>query len=369
MLGLLVLMASCGGDGRQAKSGDESGEDEAPPVPVEVSKPIRGNIDAIYKGTAPIEAFAEAEVVAKVAGEVRQILVEEGDVVRKGQVLARLDGDRLRLELEESSARLNKLKKDYERNTELRKSDLISPGDFEKIKFEMEAVQAEHNLASLELDYTQIRAPIDGVVSQRYTKLGTTLAVGQAAFRVTSLDPLVSYLHVPEREFRNVQPGQKVVLEIDALANTIITASVTRVSPLVDSATGTFKVTVEISDREQRVKPGMFARAGIVYDQHEHALQVPRKAVVDSAGEEVVFVIEKNKAERRVVTTGLAAQGMVEILSGLEDDANIVTIGHVGLKPGVAVTVINNESGRNDQAAEESVAETADGGTERAATD
>ena len=111
LLGILFLSAC---QSEQAANA-ENEEEEAPPIPVETSVPLRGDVYAMYTGTAPIEAFAEANVIAKVAGEVREILVEEGDDVRKGQVLARLDGERLRLELNESEAKLRKLQRDYER--------------------------------------------------------------------------------------------------------------------------------------------------------------------------------------------------------------------------------------------------------------
>ena len=211
----------------------ENAEEDTPPVPVETSVPVRGDVYAMYTGTAPIEAFAEADVIAKVGGEVRELLVEEGDEVDKGQVMARLDGERLRLELNESEAKLRKLQRDYERNIDLQAKGLISDGDFEKIKYEMQALEAAFNLASLELDYTQIRAPIKGVVARRFVKLGNTIKEGEALFKVTSLEPLVAYLHVPEREYRNVDPGQPVGIEIDALAGETIVASVSRVSPVV----------------------------------------------------------------------------------------------------------------------------------------
>lgn len=341
-LALLALLSGCGGK-PDATTGDEDGEEDsdAPPVPVEVGNPTRGDVYAVYKGTAPIEAFADADVIAKVAGEVKEILVEEGDVVEKGQVLARLDGDRLRLSLSESEARLRKLQRDFERNVELSEKGLISAGDFEKIKFEMEALQAAHNLASLELDYTHIRAPIRGVVSARYIKLGSTLAVNAPVFRVTSLDPLIAYVHVPEREFTNIESGQRTDLYIDALQEEPIIATVTRVSPVVDPVTGTFKVTIEIYDPARRIKPGMFARIGIVHDRHENALLVPRSAIVEDTGRTSVFVVEDGVALQKPVTTGLVNEGMVEIVSGLDGNEQVVTVGQAGLRPEARVEVIN----------------------------
>ena len=336
---LLLPLAACQlGD---SESSDDD-QEETPPVPVEITRPERGDIFAVYSGTAPIEAFAEADVVAKVAGEVRLINVEEGDAVTRDQVLAQLDGDRLRLELNESQANLQKLKRDLDRNRELRERGLISEGDFEKIQFDMEALEASFNLASLELDYTYIRAPIDGVVSERMVKLGNTVQEGEALFRVTGLDPLVSYLFVPEREYRRIRQGQPVGIEIDALPGDRIIAEVTRISPVVDPETGTFKITIEISDPQRRVKPGMFGRIAIVYDQRENALKIPRSALLEESLSTSVFVVEEGMAKRREVETGYSDRGMVEILGGLDDDDRIVTVGQIGLKADSKVTIINN---------------------------
>ena len=334
-----LLLGACGQN--EQESDVEENEEETVAIPIEVGAPVRGDIVAVYSGTAPIEAFAEADVIAKVAGEVREILVEEGDDVEKGQVLARLDGDRLRLELNQSEANLQKLQRDYERNMELKAKGMISSGDFDKIKYDMEAMEASFNLAKLELDYTQIRAPIDGIVSERFVRLGNTLAVNEPAYRITSFDPLVAYLHVPEREYRHIEQGQPVGIDIDALQGQRIIASVTRVSPVVDPQTGTFKITIEISDEQRRIKPGMFGRIHIVYDQHVNVLQIPRSAIVEEGGETAVFVVEDDKAVRKPVQTAYSNSGMIEITSGLSDDDRVITVGQIGLKDGAVVTIIN----------------------------
>jgi membrane fusion protein (multidrug efflux system) len=340
VLACVLLAAGCAQEGAEPAA-TENPEEEAVAVPVEVGKPIRGDIYAVYSGTAPIEAYAEADVIAKVAGEVREILVEEGDDVKQGQIMARLDGDRLRLELNQSEANLRKLQRDYERNVDLKEKGLISSGDFDKIRYEMEALEASYNLARLELDYTQIRAPIDGVVSNRFIRRGNTIAVNEPAFRVTSFDPLVAYLHVPEREYRNIRKDQVVGIDIDALQGQRIVAAVTRVSPIVDPETGTFKISIEISDEQRRIKPGMFGRISIVYDQHNDVLQIPRSAILEDSGATSVFVVEGDRAIRRSVTTGYSNSGMIEIMSGLADGDRVITVGHVGLKDDAVVAVIN----------------------------
>lgn len=354
-LACLLLLAAC--QSGEPSTEEKSEEEETPPVPVETARPLRGDVVAVYSGTAPIEAYAEADVTAKVDGEVREILVEEGDAVTEGQVLARLDGDRLRLELSESRAQLQKMERDFERNEELREKGLLSEGDFEKLQYDLEALRASYNLASLELDYTQIRAPINGVVSQRFVKIGNTIKIGDPVFRVTGMDPLVAYLHVPEREFRRIAPGQVVDIAIDALGDDRVMAEVTRVGTIVDPDTGTFKITIEISDPEQRIKPGMFGRMNIIFDKHENVLKVPRAALQEDADGTYLFVTEDDVAVRRPVETGYSANGFVEITSGIDDGDDIIVVGQIGLKNEANVVVINQPETAPD-AVDDDMAET-----------
>ena len=332
----------------QSEEGADEKEEESAPIPVEVATPIRGDIYAVYSGTAPIEAFAEADVVAKVEGEIRRLNVEEGDMVNKGQVLASLDGDRLRLELSESEARLRKMQRDFHRNKELQEKDLISEGDFERIQYDMEALEASFNLASLELDYTRIRAPIGGVISERYVKLGNTIRVGDPVYRVTSLDPLVAYLYVPEREFRQLKAGQPARIDVDAIGGDGVFAVVTRVSPIVDSVTGTFKITIEISGEDHAIKPGMFGRINIIYDSHANVLQVPRGAIQERGDVSWIFVVEDEVAMRKEIKTGFSSDGMVEVTEGLVDGEQVIVIGQIGLKDEAKVVVINADDERED---------------------
>lgn len=334
-----VLLAACQQGGEEVAT--ETEEDESPAIPVETALPTRGDIYAVYSGTAPIEAFADATVIAKVGGEVREVLAEEGDDVRSGQVLARLDGDRLRLETEQAEANLRKLQRDYQRNVDLKGKGLISEGDFEKIRYEMEALQATFDLAKLELGYTEIRAPIDGVISERFIKIGNTIDINEQTFKVTSLEPLISYLHVPEREYRRIESGQKAIIAVDALSGSKFEAVVARISPIVDPETGTFKISIEVSDDSRRLKPGMFGRIDIVFDMHANALQVPRSAIVENAGQTSIFVVSEDVVERRIISTGYAESGQIEVLQGLDDMDEIVVVGQTSLKNGSRISVIN----------------------------
>ena len=333
-----LLAAGCS-DG-SAKDKSKEGAAAAQAVPVEVQPLKRASMVAVYSGTASIEANDEAEVVAKVGGEVRHIFVEEGDSVREGQVLARLDGDRLRLDVAQTEANLRKLERDYKRQLELADKGLVAKGTAENAKYDLDALRAQYDSARLELGYTEIRAPIPGVVSARHIKVGNTIKPNDPTFRVTNLDPLLAFVHVPEKEFRKLAPGQPADVVVDALGGEHFTGKISRISPTVDPQTGTFRARVEIPDDTRHLKPGMFARVNIAYERREDALQVPRTAIIDSDGEQSVFIVVGAKAEQRKVSTGLANNGWLEVLDGLKGNERVVVVGQAGLKSGTLVKVV-----------------------------
>jgi membrane fusion protein (multidrug efflux system) len=335
-----VLAGGCSNG--KAKDKDAADEETAA-VPVETQPLKRAEMIAVYSGTAPIEAHEEAQVVAKVGGEVRQIYVEEGDAVKAGQTLARLDGDRLRLELAQTDANLKKLERDYKRTLDLSERGLLSKSSAENLKYDLDALRAGYDRAKLELGYTEIRAPITGVVSARNIKVGNTIMPNDPTFTVTDLDPLIAYVHVPEKEFRKIAPGQAAEVVVDALGGDRFVGNIERISPTVDPQTGTFRARVEVADQSRRLKPGMFARVNIVYERRQAALQLPRAAIVDADGEQSVYVVAGGKAQQRMIRTGLTNNGWIEVLDGLEGNERVVTVGQAGLKSGTPVKIVDDK--------------------------
>lgn len=341
----LIVLGACE---MQAEDDDEKNaadEEEAAAIPVEVGRATRGDIFAIYSATAALEADGEAEVVAKVGGEIVELLVEEGDIVKSGQILARLDGDRLRLETQQARANLSKLEQEHKRNMNLRERGLISADAFENIRYEMDSLRATYNMARLELSYTEIKAPIDGVVADRYVKLGNTITADEPVFHVSDMDPLLGYLHVPEREFRKLSPGQQVRISVDAMPEKSFSGVVARISPTVSPETGTFKVTVEVADSAGQLKPGMFGRFNIIFDKREQAILVRRSAIIVGDMDTVVYVIEDGVAHRRPITTGYTSDENIEIVEGLTGDEVIVVVGQSGLKDGTKISIVNPATG------------------------
>jgi membrane fusion protein (multidrug efflux system) len=352
MVVALLALAAC-----DQANGDSAGKDgkdakgEVPAVPVEVAATRRAEMAAVYTGTAPIESERKAFVMPKVKGEIRHVLADEGQRVREGQVLARLDGDQLRLEVALAEATMRKLERDYARNTELQAKGLISAVSIDNLKYELEAAKASWELARLQLSYTDIRSPIDGTVTQRLdvVKVGNTVtpvggvidSADSALFVVEDLDSLILRVNVPERELAKLAVGQLVELSFDAVPGRSFAGKIALVSPYVDAATATFGVRIRVTDTGGVLRPGMFARVAIVYERKMDALQIPRTALLDGDGPPKVFVVKDNKAAERAVQLGLSNGAYVEIVTGLKDGEQVVVVGQAAVKPGATVRIVN----------------------------
>ena len=334
-----ALLASCG----RSSHSETDGNGDGVTVPVEVAMVTSGDIASYWTGTATLEAEKETQVVAKVGGVVNRILVEEGDYVTAGRMLAKLDDEKIAVQMEQAKANLEKIKSDYNRAQELFDENLVSAQEFQRAKYEYESQKATYDLCALDLEYTAIRTPISGVVAERLVKVGNMVLANSAAFRVTDPDPLLAVLHVPERQVGKLMDGQRAVITVDALGEAEFAGRVDRISPVVDPSTGTIKVTVEVHDASRSLKPGMFARINIVHNVHAGALLAPRDAVMEEDDESTVFVVSDSTAFRRVVKTGYVNSIHIDVLEGLAMGDTVVTTGKGSLKDSSRVEMVNVE--------------------------
>lgn len=352
-LSTLLVLAGCGGGGdAQAKPGEDKGPEA---IPVEVEKVSRRAIAASYGNTATLEPRAEAQVVAKTSGVALEVLVEEGQTVRAGQVLVRLDPDRARLQAAQSSAQARKLEANFKRAQQLEAQQMVSANDLDQLRYDLENARAVNRLANLELSYSNVVAPISGVIASRDIKPGNFVQINSPIFRIVDTARLEATLNVPEREIAKLRPGQTVELSVDALPGRRFTGTVDRVSPAVDTGSGTFRV-VAAFEGESELQAGMFSRLAIRYDQREDALVVPRRALLEDGGEPAVFAIREGKASRVPLELGYSDGGWVEVRKGLGEGDAVVVAGKAALREGTVVQVLGDAVAAKDGAK----AETAD---------
>ncbi len=351
MISLSLALTACGGkpdsnSDDQQQASEKKGKDGKPEkdkadeaVPVEVVSAMTQSINASYAGTANLEAPNEAQVVAKSSGVMVAQLAEEGDFVRQGQVMARIDPSRAQLEVQRSQATVNKLSNNFRRAQQLLAQNLISAEAHDQIRFDLESAKASLNLAKLELSYTNVVAPISGVVAQRMVKQGNLVGLNAPVYRVVNTQYLEAIMNVPEREMARIRAGMPVAMLVDAIPGQAFEGKVDRVSPVMDAGSGTFRVTLAFSS-QQVLRAGMFGRFEIQYDRRENVLTVPRTALLDDQSEPAVYVVRAEKSIRVPVKLGFSNGEVAEVVSGLKAGDCVITAGKVAVRDGASVVVI-----------------------------
>jgi membrane fusion protein (multidrug efflux system) len=227
--------------------------------------------------------------------------------------------------------------REYARMGQLQKRGLVSTAAVEGLKYELDALKASYNLLQLEYGYTEIRAPIAGIVSSRDIKLGTHVNPGTLMFSLTDTARLVAYLLIPQSELSRIASGHEARVRVDALPGQEFRATIARISPTVDMQNGTFRATAYIDNEDGRLAPGMFSRFSIAWEKHSDALLVPKIAIVREDNDSVVYVVHDGTASRRAVILGIEANDHVQILDGLDGSEQIVVTGQGSLRDGISV--------------------------------
>jgi membrane fusion protein (multidrug efflux system) len=221
----------------------------------------------------------------------------------------------------------------------LRKSELISSEAFDTAIAKFETAKAQHESDLIQVGYTEIRAPFSGLLVARYVQLAEQISVGGALFRLSDFDPLLCTIQVPEREIARLQVKQRAFIQTETWPGEQFAASVLRIRPVIESASGTVRVTLEV-EGDLRLRPGMFAKVFVEVEQHQDTLVIPKAALsLESLGDSV-FVVEEGIARRRGVVLGFREGDTVEVTEGLVEGEQVVSVGQDGLSEGTPVRAL-----------------------------
>ena len=332
-----IGLSGCGQS--DAKSAGKS--EAAPALAVETVQPRRGELVRVFSGTATLAAERAANLVSENGGEVLKIFVEEGDRVVAGQILARIEGERARLALAQTASIAKRMEHEAKRADLLLDKKMIATDAAERTRFERDAQRAAVDLAALSFSKSEIRAPYAGVITRRHIKDGQWLAPNGLAFEIADFADLVADLPVPEKELAGLSAGQPVSIGADAFRGRTIAGAVERVAAIVDAASGTATVRIDLDEANTPLRPGQFVRIGIERERVADALLLPKSALVLDGKRAEVFTVSNGQAHRQKVTLGGEQDGLVHVLSGLADNAQVVSLGQSQLSDGDAVVIVN----------------------------
>ncbi|MGV0959647.1 MAG: efflux RND transporter periplasmic adaptor subunit [Limnohabitans sp.] len=284
----------------------------------------------------------------EVAGRVSKILFNDGQRVSKGQLLVQFDDQLQAAQVSQAKAEMSIAAANHKRNQELVAQSFISKRSLDESAAALEVAQAKLDLAQATLQRLKIVAPFSGVTGLRQVNVGDYLKDGTDVVNIEDIDAVLVDFRLPERFQAKVRPGQQAQLTLDALPGRPFTAVVQAVDPLIDANGRSVGVRGCVDNRQQQLRPGMFARVNAVFGSRPSALVIPEEAIVPQGGRTmVVKVVPGDKpdtlvSQRVAVKVGLRQPGKVEILEGLELDDTVVVAGHQRLqKDGMPVRVVD----------------------------
>lgn len=326
------------------KDGKEK-EKEKAPVPVNITAAAAAPISSYLSSTANLVAENEVKIVAEAEGRVERLLVEEGHRVQKGQALASLargDAEMLR---EKARVRAANARVAFARAKDMHAKELLSRGDYDKAAMEKDVAEQELAEAEWRLGRTTIRAPFSGRVTERMINQGQHVRPGDALFTLTDYDLLVARIFLPEKDVLTLQTGREVRMTLRASSEVAFRGRIRQISPVVDTSTGTVKVTIEAVNPPAVVRPGAFVAVDIVRETKPSAIRVPREAVIREMREAHVFVAEGNVAKRREVTLGIEEGDFVEAVSGVRPGDKVIVAGQGALRDGSPIKIMPGTKG------------------------
>ncbi len=354
-----------------------------PSPAVRVAHPERRTVVRTLDLPGDVQAYRQARLYAKVAGYLEQVLVDKGDRVKTGQLLAVIQAPELerevlaakqahraavakvraaRAELELHQLTHGRLKRVFDQDPGLlARQDLdIAAARVRETSAKLALAEAEREAAEQAAAraaamraYTEIRAPFTGTIAQRLLDPGTLVQSATASAQ-DATQPVLEmvddetvriYVHVPEPEVVKVHPGTLATVRPEAYPNRQMLAQITRVAGSLDSSTRTLLAEIELANADHRLKPGMFVKVTLMLESRPDALVVPSSAVLVEKDERAVFVVREGRAEKRAVKTGFEGPEWTEIVEGLTGEEAVIVTGKENVSKGGAVQIVARGEG------------------------
>ena len=291
-----------------------------------------------------IEPWTRLKLMAKLNGTVTEVLVNEGDRVKKDDILARIEDDDFRIALERAEAAYNLAKAEYGRDKSIYDKGVIPTAALDTNRTNMQQAKADYENAKLLFSRTRITSPMDGIISRMDAKIGLQLSVGDPVAEILDTDHMKGVIGIPESDVTAVRSLENVDLTVQALGDKVITGKKYFLSPSPETTARLYNLELDINNSGGEVLDGMFVRADVVKKQIVGTLAVPFYSVISRNDEQYVFIEEEGVAKKRKVSLGIMEKWMIQITAGLNPGDNLLIEGHRDVEDNQKIQVIKTLS-------------------------
>ena len=305
---------------------------------VKVVKAKRKTFASYLEFSGTLFSEKSANIAPDVAARVLKYSVNKGDYVHKGDVLAIMDST----QYVQAKAQYENAAKSYHRMLKLKETKTIDQQTFEQVEAGYIAAKAAYEF--MKGNY-KVKAPFDGFITEKIKNVGEVYMpmsfspAGPAILRLVNIDYLRVKLHVSDADINKIKVGQKAIITAESYPNQQFEGKVSFVSQEADVMSGMFTVEVSINNKDHRLKSNQFVNVVIIIEEQKDALVIPKEALIKKS---VVFVVNNNIAEKRIVKTGIESEDEIQVVSGVSEGETVIISGNVGLKDGTKVSIKNN---------------------------
>jgi RND family efflux transporter MFP subunit len=306
---------------------------------VDVVTSERGSaVEAVY-ATGNVEPTVMLPVAARSTARLEELKVDEGSIVKEGQLLARLEDEDLRSTLAAARVRAENARQVYKRNTQLLDVSVVSRQEHERSEADLKAAQAEVNRIEAQLGFLTLRAPSAGKIIRRDGEIGELIAANTPIFWLSADRQKRITAEVDEEDIFHVAPGQKVLIRADAFPNEIFEGAVQSITPKGDTTARSYRVRISLQS-DTKLMIGMTAETNIVLRQEQNALLIPTSALSENS----LWVVEDGRLRRKTVRLGARGAQKSEVLSGISQTDLIVQTPPSELQEGARVSTRQSDS-------------------------
>ncbi len=308
-------------------------------VPVEVTLPTVEDLSVELAADGIFFPVKEMFVISETQGRVLEIFKNKGDSVKEGDLIAKVDDELLRIELEATQANIAKLRKDKERLGNLIEGDAAPKNKIEDLELGLLTAEAKEKALKKQIANTSIRAPMTGTLGLRFIERGSVIGPGIQVAQVTNLETLLLMVKVTERDILALRKGQSAQVSVDVHPNRPLAGRVTNIGLRADNAFN-YDVEIETANPGGELRAGMHAKALFTFPAQRSGLTLPRRAIVGSIQDAKVYIVQDSTVALRPIQLGDQRGDKIEVRSGISARDRVVVAGQLNLSEGARVHVV-----------------------------